>query len=55
MALVVRGRTGGLASGWHVSSVRDDYFWGCDSGLGMEVFSNELGAYFSLVKVYGPY
>ena len=55
MALDARGPFGGLVTTWCVPLVHVDSLWGCDSGLGLEIFSNKFGGSFTLVNVYGPY
>lgn len=35
--------------------MRCDGVWGCEFGLGLEIFAREFGASFTLINVYGPY
>lgn len=35
--------------------MRVDGIWGCESGLGLEIFTKEFAASFTLINVYGPY
>lgn len=48
-------RSGSLATGWHSNRCRCNSVWGFDLGLGLEVFSGDLGLLLTLVNIYGPY
>ena len=48
--LDVRGRSGGLASGWNARNV-----WGMDSVLGMSFKAMELVDIYNVVNIYDPY
>lgn len=55
MTLDAKGRSRGLATGWQEASCHFSSSWGCDSCLGVELFSQELNSLRRPVKVYGPY
>lgn len=49
-----RGRSGGLALGWNIRSIKMNSAWGCESGLGLNCFLKELSKVFSILNIYGP-
>jgi len=55
VAIDVNGRSGGLASGWRLSVCRCDNFWSIRSGLGLQLFSTDLGMVVIVLNIYGPY
>ena len=55
VTLDVRGRSGGLAVGWKLSTAKLLNSWGRDSVLGVELLSVDLGTQLSVINVYGPY
>lgn len=55
VVLDARGRSGGLASGWRVSSCRCVCSWGISSGVGLEVWDAELEKTVTILNIYGPY
>jgi hypothetical protein len=50
-----KGRSGGLATGWCLKSCKCDRIWGFDSGIGLNMYSTELGHSLLLINIYGPY
>ena len=50
-----KGRSGGLATGWSLKSCKCDRIWCFESGLGLNMFSTELGRSLLLINIYGPY
>jgi hypothetical protein len=50
-----KGRSGGLSTGWCLKSCKCDRIWGFESGLGLNMFSAELGRSLLLINIYGPY
>jgi len=50
-----RGRSGGVASGWNVKSVKCVSSWGISSGVGLEVWDAQIGKDISILNIYGPY
>lgn len=55
MALDAKGRSRGLATGWRSTLCHFSNSSGCDSCVGLEVYSQELNYFLCLVNVYGPY
>jgi exonuclease III len=55
VAVDAKGCSGGLATGWRLKSYRCDSVWGFDSGIGLNLFSEELGHALVLINIYGPY
>jgi hypothetical protein len=55
VAVDAKGRSGGLATGWCHKSCKCDRVWGFDSGIGLNMFSAELGCSLVLINIYGPY
>ena len=55
MTMDAKGQSGGMATGLHYDSCHFSNSWGCDSFLGMEVYSQELNSFLCLVNLYGPY
>jgi hypothetical protein len=50
-----KGRSGGLATGWCLKHCNCERIWGFESGIGLNIFSVELGCSLTLVNIYGPY
>jgi exonuclease III len=50
-----KGRSGGLATGWSLKRCNCERIWGFESGIGLNIFSVELGRSLMLVNIYGPY
>jgi hypothetical protein len=50
-----KGCSGGLATGWRLKSCKCERIWGFESGLGLNMFSAELGHPLLLINIYGPY
>jgi exonuclease III len=50
-----KGCSRGLATGWRLKSCKCDRIWGFESGLGLNMFSAELGRPLLLINIYGPY
>eukprot|EP00253_Pinus_taeda_P008313 PITA_08313 len=48
------GRSGGLAIGINLRTIRLDSSWGGQGFLGVDIFSADLGVAFRIVNVYGP-
>lgn len=55
VTLDVRGRLGGLAVGWNERTVKSLNSWGMESILGLNFSALELGEYFTIFNIYGPY
>lgn len=55
LAMDARGRSGGLAMGWHKARCRFINSWGCFSCLGVDIYSQELNSSFCMINIYGPY
>lgn len=55
MTLDAKGRSGGLATSWREASYCFSNSWGCDSRMGVELFSQELNSLLILLNIYGPY
>jgi len=53
--LDVRGRSGGIATGWNPRTVKIVNVWGMDSVLGCSLFSSDIGEEITLLNIYGPY
>jgi len=53
--LDVRGRSGGIATGWNTRTVKIENVWGMDSVLGCSFFSSDTGEEITLLNIYGPY
>ena len=53
--LDVRGRSGGLAIGWNIRSVKVLNVWGMDSVLGISIKALEHVDTFDVINIYGPY
>jgi len=48
-------RTWVITIGWNLHSVNILNSWGFDSGLGMKIFSQDLGREIMVINVYGTY
>jgi len=55
VCLDVRGRSGGLATGWNTRSVKIENVWGMESVIGCSLSSLDIGETFTLLNIYGPY
>jgi hypothetical protein len=55
VAVDAKGRSGGLATGWLLKKCNCEQVWGFESGIGLNVFSADLGRSLTLVNIYGPY
>jgi len=53
--LDVRGRSGGLATGWNTRSIRIENVWGMESVIGCSLSSLDIGEELTLLNIYGPY
>jgi len=53
--LDVRGRSGGLATGWNPKSIKMGNVWGMESVLGCSLSSTDIGEEITLLNTYGPY
>jgi len=53
--LDVRGRSGGIATGWNPRTVKAENVWGMDSVLGCSFLSSDIGEEITLLNIYGPY
>ena len=51
-ALDARGRSGGLATGWRTRGSRCVNLFGVESGLGVQLFSEEIGKVLTVVNIY---
>lgn len=49
------GRSGGVAIGWLSTMIRCDNFWSFRVGIGIEVYSQDIGIVFTVVNIYGLY
>lgn len=55
LVLDAKGRSGGLAIGWKMTSCRLINSWGVSSCLGVDLYSQELNSEFRLFNIYGLY
>jgi hypothetical protein len=55
IGLDAKGRSGGLAIGWNKNKVKMLNSWGFESGLGVEIVCADMGRYFTILNIYGPY
>jgi len=53
--LDVRGRSGGLATGWNSRTIKCGNVWGMESAIGCTLSSLGLGEEITLLNIYGPY
>ena len=50
-----KGRSGGVATRWCLASCSLRNTWGCDSCIGIDIYSHDLSVEFFLFNVYGSY
>jgi hypothetical protein len=50
-----RGRSGGLATGWKKRNCKLETVWGFTSGIGLTIFSTDLGHNLTIINIYGPH
>lgn len=54
LGIDAKGRLGGLAIGWNTRTVKLLNSWGFDSGLGINIYQEDLGRCFTVLNVCGP-
>jgi exonuclease III len=54
-AVDARGRSGGLATGWKKRNCKLESVWGFVSGIGLTLFSTDLGRNLTVINIYGPH
>jgi len=55
VGLEVRGRSGGISTGWNPKTVKFIRYWGFEYGIGLNVLSLETFLEVMVLKLYGPY
>jgi len=50
-----RGRSGGLVTGWRTRECKCINIFGFEAGIGVKLFSQELGKALTVINIYGPY
>jgi exonuclease III len=54
-AVDARGRSGGLATGWKKRKCKLENVWGFISGIGLTIYSIDLGHNLTVINIYGPH